>query len=151
MRLGLHSLIASGVLACGVTAASAETLPMAQIAIDTASGSKTFTVEIAADAASQMRGLMHRSELPHDAGMLFDMHRDAPVAFWMKNTELPLDMLFIRADGTVATIAPNATPYSTALVPSAVPVRAVLEINAGQAAALGIRPGDKVRAAIFGR
>ena len=67
----------------------------------------------------------------------------------MKNTILPLDMIFIRSDGTISSIAPNATPYSTASIPSTEPVRAVLEINAGRAAALGIEPGDKVHGAIF--
>jgi uncharacterized protein len=82
--------------------------------------------------------------------MLFDFHQPETVAFWMKNTKLPLDMVFIRADGTISTIMANAEPYSTKQIPSAEPVRAVLEINGGQAGALGIRPGDHVLAPIFG-
>jgi uncharacterized membrane protein (UPF0127 family) len=124
-------------------------LPVETIRIDTAAGPQSFRVEIAADRASQERGLMFRRSMAADAGMLFDLHRSAQIAFWMKNTELPLDMVFIRSDGTVSSIEPNAVPYSTDPIPSAEPVRAVLEINGGRAYALGIRPGDRVHAAIF--
>jgi uncharacterized membrane protein (UPF0127 family) len=81
--------------------------------------------------------------------MLFDFHDDARLSFWMKNTVLPLDMLFIRSDGTISTIEPNAIPFSTTPIPSAEPVRAVLEINGGRARDLGIRTGDQVHAIIF--
>ena len=128
-----------------------QTLPKAEIVVDTAGGPHTFIVEIAADAASRSRGLMERTTLAPDAGMLFDYHRPQPVAFWMKNTPLPLDMIFIRGDGTIALIVSNATPYSKTPIPSMEPVRAVLEINGGRAAALGIDRGDKVRGAIFGK
>ncbi len=80
-------------------------------------GRKAFTVEVAADAASQERGLMFRRDMARDAGMLFDFHQEARVSFWMKNTPLPLDMLFIRADGTVSSVEPNAVPFSTDLDP----------------------------------
>lgn len=150
MRLAALGIVASFLLAsCASFAGTQSALPVETIRIDTAGGSKAFTVEIAADTASQQRGLMYRRDLPVDAGMLFDFHQEARVAFWMKNTPLPLDMLFIRADGTVSSVEPNAIPYSTDSIPSAEPVRAVLEINGGQAHVLGIKPGDKVRAAIF--
>jgi uncharacterized membrane protein (UPF0127 family) len=150
MRLAVLGLIASVVLvSCATFAGPASSLPVETIRIDTASGSKSFQVEIAADVQSQERGLMYRRDLAPDAGMLFDFHNAEPVAFWMKNTPLPLDMLFIRADGTVSTIEPNAVPFSTDTIPSAEPVRAVLEINGGRARDLGIRPGDRVRAQIF--
>ena len=124
-------------------------LPTAEITVDTASGPKAFEVEVASDPASQRRGLMYRRELAPNAGMLFDFHSNAALSFWMKNTVLPLDMLFIRSDGTISTIAANAVPYSTTPIPSAEPVRAVLEINGGRAQELGIRAGDRVHAAIF--
>ncbi|HEY0107215.1 MAG TPA: DUF192 domain-containing protein [Rhizomicrobium sp.] len=124
-------------------------LAVTTIRIDTAGGPKAFRVEIADDVASQQHGLMNRRALAPDAGMLFDFHREARVAFWMKNTPLPLDMVFIRGDGTVSSVEPNAVPYSTASIPSSEPVRAVLEINGGRAHDLGIRPGDRVRADIF--
>ena len=82
-------------------------------------------------------------------GMLFDFQTPQPVAFWMKNTPLPLDMLFIDAMGTVVRIAANTVPFSETPVPSEQPIRAVLEVNAGTAQQLGIRPGAKVRHAIF--
>ncbi|HEY4943525.1 MAG TPA: DUF192 domain-containing protein [Rhizomicrobium sp.] len=127
----------------------AEGLPVETIRIDTASGPKSFTVEIAADSASQERGLMYRRDLPRDQGMLFDFHQQERVSFWMKNTPLPLDMLFIRADGTVSSVAPNAVPYSSDFIYATEPVQAVLEINGGEARALGIQPGDRVHSVIF--
>ena len=93
---------------------------------------------------------MYRTQLPADAGMLFDFHDDHFRAFWMKNTPLPLDMLFIRADGTISSILPNAKPLSEEPITSREPVRAVLEINGGRAAALDIQPGEKVHNAAFG-
>jgi uncharacterized membrane protein (UPF0127 family) len=131
---------------CATTPAS---LPIAKILVDTESGTKSFTVELASDTASQERGLMYRREMAPDAGMLFDFHDDARLSFWMKNTILPLDMLFIRSDGTISTIEPNAIPMSTASITSAEPVRAVLEISGGRAHDLGIRAGDRVHAVIF--
>jgi uncharacterized membrane protein (UPF0127 family) len=109
-----------------------------------------FDVELALTEAERSRGLMFREKLgPYD-GMLFDFHQEAPVSFWMKNTLIPLDMVFIAADGTVRHVHANAVPLSTETIPSQFPVRAVLEINGGSARLLGIKPGDKVRHAIFG-
>ena len=125
-------------------------LPTAKIAVETRRGPVTFSVEIAADDASREKGLMFRTVLAPNAGMLFDFQTPRFVNFWMKNTPLSLDILFIRSDGTVSTIADNTVPYSTDSIPSSEPVRAVLEINGGRSAALGIQPGAKVHAAIFG-
>jgi len=130
-------------------AGSAVALPTVQISISTSSGPKDFLVEIASDPESQRRGLMFRRELAPNAGMLFDFHKATSLSFWMKNTILPLDMLFIRPDGTIATIASNTVPLSAAPISSPEPVRAVLEINAGRARELGIHTGDRVRATIF--
>jgi uncharacterized membrane protein (UPF0127 family) len=124
-------------------------LPTAQVTIDTASGPRIFNVEVAANRASQQRGLMFRRELAPSAGMLFDFHKAQSLSFWMKDTILSLDMLFIRSDGTISTIASHTTPLSTAPIPSAEPVRAVLEINGGRAHELGISPGDKIHTSIF--
>ena len=109
-----------------------------------------FDVELALNDAERSRGLMYREKLGPYEGMLFDFYQDAPVSFWMKNTLIPLDMLFIASDGTIRHIHPNATPLSTESIPSQFPVRAVLEINGGSARLLGIKPGDKVRHPIFG-
>jgi uncharacterized protein len=157
MRLAVLGLVAPVLLtSCDMldehmpfAATKPATLPVEIIRIDTANGPKAFNVEIAADAQSQERGLMYRTQLPPDAGMLFDFHQEARVSFWMKNTPLPLDMVFIRSDGTVSSVEPNAVPYSTDTIPSAEPVRAVLEINGGMAHDLGIRAGDRVRARMF--
>jgi uncharacterized protein len=119
--------------------------------IVSASGVHAFTVELATNDAERERGLMFRKELPQGQGMLFDFQRDQPVAFWMHNTYISLDMIFIRGDGRIARIAENAKPESDDLIPSGTPVRAVLEVIAGTARQLGIRPGDKVVGSIFGK
>lgn len=123
---------------------------MTTVVIDTEHGPTKFQAEVAADPASQEKGLMFRKALAPDAGMLFDFHTPEFQTFWMKNTVIALDMIFIRSDGTISSIAPNAVPYSETPIPSYEPVRAVLEINGGRAAQLGILPGEHVHAAIFG-
>jgi hypothetical protein len=126
-------------------------LPTETLTIDTAKGARTFHVEIAADEDTQARGLMFRREMAPDAGMIFEFPRAQFVTFWMKDTYLPLDMVFVRADGTVASVAANAAPMSEAKIPSGEPVKAVIEINAGLAKSLDIEPGDQVHAGMFGR
>jgi uncharacterized protein len=125
-------------------------LPVARITVETQSGPAAFQVEVASDDKARERGLMFRTSLAPDAGMLFDFRGEGYRNFWMKNTPLSLDIVFIRADGTISTIAANTMPYSEAPIPSSEPVQAVLEINGGRAAELGIAPGAKVHAAIFG-
>ena len=93
---------------------------------------------------------MFRKSLTPNAGMLFDFGKEQEESFWMKNTLIPLDMLFIKANGRIARIAANAKPLSTDGIPSYEPVRAVLEIAGGRAAELGLKPGDLVRNVAFG-
>jgi uncharacterized membrane protein (UPF0127 family) len=119
-------------------------LPVETITIDTKKGPHSFSVEVAGDNESRERGLMYRMKMAPDAGMLFDFHTPQLVSFWMENTVLPLDMLFVRADGTIARIKANATPYSRETIPSGEPVETVIELNAGRAAALGIVEGARV-------
>lgn len=138
----------TGVLAAASAAPSA--LPTSSLIVDTDHGPVTIKVEVAGDPASQERGLMYRTTMAPNAGMLFDFHQPRYVTFWMKNTVLSLDIIFIRRDGSISSIAPNAVPYSETSIPSAEPVRAVLELNGGRAAALGIEPDRRVRHAIFG-
>jgi uncharacterized protein len=114
------------------------------------SGVHVFAVELASTPEEHAKGLMYRRQLPEGQGMLFDFHREQPTSFWMKNTYIPLDMIFIRGDGRILRIAENTVPLSETLVPSGGPVRAVLEVNAGTAKKLGIAPGDRVGHAIFG-
>jgi uncharacterized protein len=113
------------------------------------SGVHTFLVEMAVTPEEQAKGLMFRRELPEGQGMLFDFHHEEPATFWMKNTYVSLDMIFIRADGRILRIAENTEPLSEALVPSGGPVRAVLEVVAGTAKKFGIAPGDRVAHPIF--
>jgi uncharacterized membrane protein (UPF0127 family) len=119
------------------------------IEIASKSGVHMFSVEIADNDAEREKGLMYRKELPEGRGMLFDFHREQDVSFWMQNTYIPLDMLFIRADGSILRIAENTEPLSTRLIPSGGPVRAVLEVIGGTTRKLGIAPGDRVAAPIF--
>jgi uncharacterized membrane protein (UPF0127 family) len=120
------------------------------LVIATATRELKFEVELATNDAERSRGLMFRKQLGPYEGMLFDFYHEMPVSFWMKNTLIPLDMVFIAGDGTAKHVHANAVPMSTDTIPSRFPVRAVLEINGGSAALLGIKPGDKVRHPIFG-
>ena len=121
------------------------------LAIATQGGRHAFQVEVARNDADRAQGLMYRRSMPANQGMLFDFGRVAPVSMWMQNTYLSLDMLFIRPDGSIARIAENAEPLSTRTIPSGEPVLAVLELNAGTVARLGIRPGDRVEHPLFKR
>ena len=107
-------------------------------------GSRTFAIEIADDPDEQSRGLMFRPALPADAGMLFIFEPPRPANFWMRNTMIALDMIFIDDTGRVESIAERVDPYSERVSSSQGDVRAVLEINGGLARALGIGPGDQV-------
>ncbi|HET9718285.1 MAG TPA: DUF192 domain-containing protein [Pseudolabrys sp.] len=119
--------------------------------IATKTGVHVFAVEVADNEAERAKGLMYRRELPQGRGMLFDFHRDQDVSFWMQNTYIPLDMIFIRGDGRILRIEENTQPLSTRLIPSGGPVRAVLEVIGGTARKLGIAPGDQVSSPIFKR
>ncbi len=130
----------------------AEDAPLSKIeplTVATEAGATMFTVEIADTEALRQRGLMFRQRLPEDRGMLFDYGEPQPVAMWMKNTYVPLDMLFIRADGTVAYVAENTVPHSLDAVGVREPVRGVLEVPAGTARRIGLRAGDTVYHRIF--
>lgn len=121
------------------------------LAIDTKAGRQSFTVEVMRNDEDRARGLMFRRTMAPDRGMLFDFERTQPVSMWMRNTYLPLDMVFIRADGSVARIAADTEPLSERNISSGEPVLAVLELNAGTAARLGIRAGDRVEHPLFRR
>lgn len=108
-----------------------------------------FTAEIADTQELRERGLMFRHLLPQDKAMLFDFGKPRPVAMWMKNTNISLDMLFIRADGTIAAIAENTVPQSLDTISVQEPVRGVLEMTAGTVKRLGLHTNDKVYHRIF--
>jgi uncharacterized membrane protein (UPF0127 family) len=122
-----------------------------RVTIESPSGrSSPVDVEVARTPAEVERGLMFRRELAPDAGMIFVFDDESEHVFWMKNTFIPLDMLFIDAAGRVISIAERTVPHSLDLVAATAPARAVLEVNGGTAARLGIKPGDRVVFPIFG-
>jgi len=132
-------------------AAALETFKVEPLTIETAAGGKyRFDVEMARTPAQMAQGLMFRNSLAPDAGMLFIHETDRVASMWMKNTLIPLDMVFIAADGRIADIRERAQPHSLETISSAVPVRAVLEIGGGMASRLGIRRGDRVLHPAFG-
>jgi uncharacterized membrane protein (UPF0127 family) len=141
----LCEFIASG----GLSGARAQAFE--PLAVVTAAGRHDFKVEVARNDAERAQGLMYRRSLAPDRGMLFDFGRVEPVSMWMQNTYIPLDMLFIRPDGTIARIATNAEPLSTRTIPSGEPVLAVLELAGGTASRIGAKPGDRVEHALFRR
>lgn len=114
------------------------------LTVKSANGDHRFTVEVVDTDAGRQKGLMFRQSLAPDAGMLFDFKDSHEVSFWMMNTFIPLDMLFIRADGTIANIHVNARPQDPTSIPSKGPVMFVLEIPGGRSEELGIKAGDKV-------
>lgn len=144
----------AALLFCFVLPASgvAKTLPTDRdpIIVETGYGPVEFSVELALTPADRSTGLMNRQSMPETHGMLFRFERTRQVLMWMKNTPLPLDMVFINEEGVVAGIAADTTPFSEAIIPSPGPVRYVLELNAGTAARTGIRAGDKVRHRVVG-
>lgn len=122
-----------------VAACSSETSAV----LHTAKGDYPFTIEIAQTDQERSRGLMFRQSLAPDAGMLFDFFTEQPVAFWMQNTLIPLDMVFIGADGIIKSIHVNARPMDTTSIPSGASVRFVLEIPGGRASEIGLKAGDR--------
>ena len=143
------SIAATG--ACGSATSTPQTiekspagLNQVPLTIQTSKGKHRFTVEVAETTEQQAQGLMFRKSLDPDRGMIFPRTPPEDATFWMKNTLIPLDMLFIREDGTIARIAENTVPMSLDPVPSLEPVAAVLEIAGGRSAELGIKQGDKV-------
>lgn len=120
------------------------------VVIETGDGPITIEALIAETPAQRQRGLMWREQLADDAGMLFDFERVQPVSIWMENTLIPLDIIYIREDGTIAKIIAHAQPRSRRQLMSGVPVLSVLEVGGGRAAALGVEPGDLVRHDLFG-
>jgi uncharacterized membrane protein (UPF0127 family) len=114
------------------------------LVLKTESGDHNFNIELATTNEERALGLMFRRSLPAGGGMLFLYDRPQSAAMWMKNTLIPLDMVFISPDGTVHRIEQNAEPHSTALIPSEGPVVGVLELNGGEAAKIRLKRGDKV-------
>jgi uncharacterized membrane protein (UPF0127 family) len=148
--LSALALVASGSAALAACPQDGQPVgKLEPLEVMTATGKHHFKVEVVDTDQSREKGLMCRKTMAPDRGMLFDFKKADPVAFWMKNTILSLDMLFIGADGRIVSIARNATPFDETPIPSGGPVLGVLEINAGVAEKDGMEPGDKVMARIF--
>ncbi|MFO0990911.1 MAG: DUF192 domain-containing protein [Hyphomicrobiales bacterium] len=120
------------------------------VTVESQTAKEIFKAEIADTPEARQKGLMFRKELAADEGMLFDFGAPRPVHMWMKNTYISLDMIFIREDGTVIAIGANTEPLSEAVIGVEEPVKSVLEVGAGTAARLGLKPGDHVYHPIFG-
>ena len=145
--MSLRWLSAAPVAAFFVLAALAASAPAAELkplTITASEGVHEFAVELADEPRERSKGLMYRRSLDPDQGMLFDFGDPQPITMWMKNTYIPLDMLFIDETGTITGIAKRTTPLSERTIASDGPARYVLEINGGRADALGIRAGDTV-------
>ena len=136
VRIGVFTVASLLLAACS----NAES----KLVLHTDKGDFAFTVEIADDGAERAQGLMFRDHLAADAGMLFDYGEEQLTSFWMQNTLIPLDMIFIGADGTVKNIHVNARPMDTTSIPSEFPVRFVLEIPGGRSVEIGLKDGDKM-------
>jgi uncharacterized membrane protein (UPF0127 family) len=155
-RFACFAALCAALLGCMVSTGIAEDAQGAQgglekLEIVTSSGTHKFSVEVMRSEAQRERGLMFRRYLPQDRGMLFDFGVERPVMMWMKNTYLPLDMIFIARAGKVIGLAENAKPLSEKIIPSGAPAYGVLELNAGTAARIGLKIGDSVRHPIFGK
>lgn len=138
------TLLVIALVGTGPARADLLTFEKADLTIATASGPKLFHVEIAATEAQREQGLMYRASMAADAGMVFLYDHPQQVAFWMKNTLIPLDMLFIGADGHIVSIHERAVPFSEETIPSGADALDVLEVNGGTVARLGIHTGDLV-------
>jgi uncharacterized protein len=152
LSLALTALSASPSMAdlVGVTGPQ-KGLRVETLSIATLRGPRILRVEIADTDKSREIGMMWRTSVPRNTGMLFDFKTSQPVTFWMENTLSSLDIIFIRSDGTIANIAANAAPLSRELIPSEGPIVGVLEIGAGQARQLGLAAGQKVSHPMFKR
>jgi len=138
-----------GLWVLSLSANAAEPFRWDRLTIVTATAEHGFRVEVAETPRQRSQGLQHRRTMDSDAGMLFDFQTVEPVTMWMKNTYVPLDMLFIAADGRILKITRDTAPLDLTPIPSAGLVRGVLEIRAGTAVKLGIKAGDRVSHRIF--
>jgi len=150
-RRALLPMLASALICLfrPVDGADLQKFPTSELTILSASGPHRFKVELAETPAQMTQGLMFRTSLAPDAGMLFDYKEPTAATMWMRNTLIPLDMLFIDAQGRIVNIHQRAVPESLDLIAAAAPVRAVIELNGGTASRLGIQPGDQVVHPIF--
>ena len=122
-----------------------------KLVLHSSTGDYTFNVEVVDTPESRAQGLMYVQELADDAGMLFDFKEEREVSFWMRNTFIPLDMIFVGADGVVRNIHVNARPHDVTGIPSEGPVQFVLEIPGGRSVEIGLQPGDTMEHDLVGK
>ena len=144
MKTALLAALLAALPLGGLKALGAECAPD-RVTVSGDWGQAGFAVELADDAAERALGLMHREEMPRMAGMLFVYDEPGPVSFWMRNTLIPLDIIFARADGTIGRVHSRARPLDETPIPGGDDIQYVLEINGGMAARLGISEGDTLR------
>ena len=148
MPLRRHLLLFAFLLAA-VPAWALETFGTSELTVQTASGPQKFSIELALTDAQMEQGLMFRRSMPASAGMLFDFKTPTSVTMWMKNTVIPLDMLFLDPQGQIIDVHERAVPFSTDIIASKLPARYVIELNGGTVARLGIKTGDQVTSPYF--
>ncbi len=149
MRILTASIAVFLILASSFSVSARQAVKYQRLSIDGEKGAQVFFVEVVRSEKERNRGLMFRKEMAVGHGMLFDYYPAQVVAFWMKNTFLPLDIIFIGPDGRIIRIEENAVPHSLRHIPSGGDTRGVLEINGGLSARLGIKPGNLVHHGLF--
>ena len=150
MKILMSMILALALFACDNEVEAQGPLPASELTIQSADGiTHNFTIELALTPQQQAIGLMNRTSMPADHGMLFFFGEESERGFWMKNTLIPLDMIFIKKDGTIHHIHDSAQPNDLTSVSSNGPVQAVLELNGGMSKKIGIQAGDKVRHILF--
>lgn len=151
---GLTPVLRRAVVAMAVAVVA---LPLAacsdegKLVLHSSTGDYSFNVDVVDTPEDRAKGLMFVQELADDAGMLFDFKEEREVSFWMRNTFIPLDMIFVGADGVVKTIHVNARPHDVTSIPSEVPVQFVLEIPGGRSVEIGLKPGDTMEHALVAK
>ncbi|MCC0003195.1 MAG: DUF192 domain-containing protein [Methylobacteriaceae bacterium] len=147
-RLSLLALVVIALIGCSTPRSRADA-NLERLEFVTRTGAHAFEVEVMRTPEEQARGLMFRRYMPADRGMLFAFGVVAPVSFWMRNTYIPLDMIFLDRKGRVVSIAADTEPLSERLIPSGGPVWAVVELNAGEASKIDLKIGDVARNPVF--
>ena len=152
MRVQILGFLFALLMACASQAETPSGMPLIALTIESDGGAlKTdLTAELAATPQERSKGLMFRTELADNRGMLFNFKETRSVSMWMKNTPLSLDMIFTDDRGKVLYVARNTVPYSEEIISPGIPVYAVLEVKAGTAHRLKVKPGDRLITAIFG-
>jgi uncharacterized protein len=131
-------------IVAALPAVALETFTTSELTVSTATGLHKFAIELALSEPQREQGLMFRQSMAPDHGMLFDMDVSQPISMWMKNTLIPLDMLFLDSSGRIVDIYARAVPLSTSIIASKAPARYVIELNGGTADRIGAKVGDRV-------